>query len=69
MCPEDYRMVQADFDNIQKIGLINHLNQGGKLPTLECISELQNRWKRFAENPDVVRNKKSIFMGKKGYYL
>jgi len=63
--PTDYGMTQADLNNISNIGLINHLNQGGNPPTLEYVAKLQNRWKAFSENPNVVRDDKGTFMGKK----
>jgi len=65
MYTEDYGMVQADLDNIRKNGLINNLNQGGKLPFVEYVSELQNRLKTFAKNPNLVWDDKGSFMGKK----
>lgn len=49
--PTKYGMTDLDLENIAKVGLINHINQGGKAPNKYYIRDLQLAWKRFAEDP------------------
>ena len=67
--PTDYGMTYEDLNNIAKIGLINHINQGGKPPTVEYIKTLQNHWKVFAEQKNVKKYPNQTVMGEKCFVI
>lgn len=57
-------MTQANLDSIAKKGLINHINQEGKVLTTKYIKDLQMRWKLFAEHKNMTRLENQTVIGR-----